>query len=135
MPRLKSPKAKGDAYERELAHYLADALGISVISRAPLSGGGRNVTGGGSADLVGLPGVWVEAKRTERFSPYAALEQADRGRLASNCPDFPLIVSRRNRMRTGESLAVLRLDDLIPLLRAWLRQEGFIKDDDLPAAA
>ena len=50
---LKSPKNKGDAYERELAEYFNNnvpALNKSA-SRRLLSGGGRNE---GLADLVGV---------------------------------------------------------------------------------
>lgn len=54
-------KAKGDKYEREVAAYLDQALfgGAGRILRAPLSGGGRSVLGGGSADLTGCPDTYL----------------------------------------------------------------------------
>jgi hypothetical protein len=122
VPRLKSPKSKGDSYERALADYLNQTLfdGCERVRRAPLSGGGRTFSGGGSADLIGLPGVWVEAKRTERFRPYEALEQAERGRTGTGSPDVPVVVTRRNRMPVEDSLVVMRLSNFVELLRTRL---------------
>ena len=120
-------KNKGDAYERELAHYMNDRLfgGREQIYRAPLSGGGRQfVSGGGSADLIGTPEVWVEAKRTEKFQPYAAMEQAETGIRGKRTKDKPVVISRRSRVATGDSLVVMRLDDWLDLYAALLSQVG-----------
>lgn len=127
MARLKSPKQKGDTYEREVAAYLSKNLGL-MVSRAPLSGGGRSFMGAGSADLTGIPDFWVEAKRTERFRPYEALEQAERGVEAAKSIDTPIVVSRRNRMDVGQSLVVMRLEDFWPLLKAYLHYLGYVDD-------
>ena len=76
---LKSPKNKGDSYERELAQYFNDnvpALNRSA-SRRLLSGGGRNE---GLADLVGVRigrnEFHVEAKRVEKLNFWSAMKQA-----------------------------------------------------------
>lgn len=124
----KGAKAKGDAYEREIAHYMNDRLfgGREQVYRAPLSGGGRQfVSGGGSADLIGTPEVWVEAKRTEKFQPYAAMEQAETGIRGKRAPEKPVVISRRSRVATGDSLVVMRLDDWLDLYAALLSQVGF----------
>lgn len=121
-------KAKGDNYEREIASYINDRLfeGREQVYRAPLSGGGRQfVSGGGSADLVGTPEIWVEAKRTERFQPYAAMEQAETGIRGKRAPEKPVVISRRSRIPTGDSLVVMRLDDWLDLYAALLSQSGF----------
>lgn len=126
MARLKSPKAKGDAYERELATVLDHALfdGASRVYRAPLSGGGRTFSGGGSADLIGLPEVWAEAKRTEKFAPYPAIEQAERGRDGHQSREMPVVFNRKNGMKTLDSLVVMRLSDWLVLYRAYLELTG-----------
>jgi hypothetical protein len=130
-------KAKGDAYERDIARLLDAALFASrgQVHRAPLSGGGRNIGGGGRPDLIGTPAIWIEAKRTERFSPYDAIAQAERGLTASRAPDMPVVITRRNRMPDPSSLVVMRLHDWLALYAAYLRSLGHdlssIPDDAL----
>lgn len=126
MPGGKAPKRRGDQYELELAHYLNTHVfdGEVVVNRAPLSGGGKSFFDGGEADLNGTPHIWVEAKRTERFSPYAALEQAERGLAGRSRQLMPVAISRRNRIKTGDSLVVMRLDDWLHFYRAILAQHA-----------
>ena len=121
-------KGKGDNYERELALYFNEKLfgGLPVVYRAPLSGGGRNLNGGGQADLTGTPDVWIEAKRTEKFRVHEALSQAERGIKNSSSPDIPVVINRRNQMKTGESVVVMRLDDWLDMYRK------VINGDDTP---
>jgi Holliday junction resolvase len=134
MGRLspRGSKAKGDKYERELAEYFNEALygGEPKIFRAPLSGGGRSTFGGGSADLTGTPFVWVEAKRTEKFAPYAAMEQAERGIAGKKSRDVPVVVSRRNQMTTSDSLVVMRMKDWIDMYHSYLDMKGELSKDD-----
>lgn len=124
----RGPKRRGDGYERELAAYINQKLfeGKNVVTRAPLSGGGRGFqfSAGGGADLTGLPDVWVEAKRTEAFSPYQAMKQAEAGIASKRAREFPMVITRRNRLTTGESLAVVRLDVMLDLLAAYYKQTG-----------
>ena len=112
-------KRKGDGYERELAKYLdARLFGSSgQISRMPLSGGGSHLGGGGRADLLGTPTMWVEAKRTEKFSPYAAMAQSENGIAASKTDgEMPVVISRKNNMPTGDSLVVMKLSDWVNII-------------------
>lgn len=117
-------KAKGDGYERELAAYLNDQLfaGREQVFRTPLSGGGMHVSRG-AADLTGTPDLHVEAKRVERLNIRTALAQAERN--AAGTPDTPIVVNRRNREKTGESLVTLRLDEFLKLYAAYLTVAGY----------
>jgi Holliday junction resolvase len=129
-------KAKGDRYERELAQHFNEKLfnGEDKIFRAPLSGGGRNIGGGGQADLTGTPKVWVEAKRTERFQPYQAMEQAEKGIQASRCPDFPVVINRKSQVKTEDSLVCMRLSDWLSMYGVYLKSIGVrIEDDTYPS--
>jgi len=114
-------KAKGSQFERELAAYLNEKVGINA-RRALLSGGGRNE---GGSDLDGTPLIHVEAKRTETFAPYAAMEQAEAAisRLKSE-PPVPVVIQRRNNMKTGDAMVVMRLDHWLEMYRSHLLNRG-----------
>lgn len=124
---MSKQKRKGDGYERELAKWLDWLLfdGKGQVQRMPLSGGGSHAGGGGRADLTGTPSVWVEAKRTERFQPYAAMEQAETGIKNAMTEDMPAVITRRNRMATEDSLVVMRLKDWSLLYSSWLKECGY----------
>lgn len=129
---MSKQKTKGDGFERELAAYFSDRLGISV-TRTPLSGGGvTSKFGAQMADLTGTPDLWVEAKRTETFRPRAAMEQALKGLAGRKCPDMPVVINRQNRQKTGEGLVVLQLDDFLRLYAGYLANEGVIDSRPLP---
>lgn len=122
---MRGLKAKGDRYERELAAYITQHTGIHC-ERAPLSGGGVIGQLSGGADLLGTPGLHVEAKRVERLNFLEAMRQAEAAIEAGNAPEAPVIVNRRNNMATGESIVALRLDAFLTLYVGWLRDEGYL---------
>lgn len=124
---MSKQKRKGDGYERELAKWLDRRLfgGEGKITRAPLSGGGSYITGGGRADLIGTPDLWIEAKRTEKFQPYAAMQQAETGIHKSDTPEMPVVIQRRNQMKTQDSLVVMRLNDFAFIYEGYLMQYGW----------
>ena len=113
----KGAKQKGDGYERELAEYFNQMMhgGDKVVTRTPLSGGGIHT---GKGDLEGLRYLSVEAKRTERFTPGPAMEQAA---AAAGDTKIPVVITRRNRVATGDSWVMLKLDDFIPMYQEWCR--------------
>ena len=133
MSRMKN---KGDGYERELAAYINEHTGIVTASRAPLSGGGCIGILSGGADLLGVPELFIEAKRVERLNFHDAMRQAERNVEQTKSPDIPVVVNRKNRMPTGQSLCLLRLDDLLFFYRYYLKAEGYVgeevQDDDTP---
>jgi len=121
---LRKHKVKGDKYERELGKYFNDVLGIETAHRAPLSGGGfvGNMVGG--ADVIGVPDLFIEAKRVERLNFMDAVRQAEGNRDKTNSPEVPIVINRRNQMTTGQSLCVLRLDDFIKFYKVYLETTG-----------
>ena len=124
-------KSKGDAYERELAAYLNEVVfGEDRCQRAPLSGGGKSgIVIAGGADLVGTPDVFIEAKRVERLNVRDAMRQAERNIERSSTRDVPVVVTRRNREPTGDSLVVMRMKDWNKLYKQFLLYQGKIKDE------
>lgn len=123
---MSASKRKGDGYEREVAKFLDHHLfaDSNQVQRMPLSGGGSHIGGGGKADLLGTPTIWVEAKRTERFQPYEAMAQAERGIAASRSNDKPVVITRRNRIATEDSLVVMRMKDWLDLYASWISDIG-----------
>lgn len=121
---MRKHKIKGDKYERELGKYFNDVLGIETAHRAPLSGGGfvGNMVGG--ADVIGVPDLFIEAKRVERLNFMDAVRQAEGNRDKTNSPEVPIVINRRNQMTTGQSLCVLRLDDFIKFYKVYLETTG-----------
>ncbi|MGL4917578.1 MAG: hypothetical protein ACRC5D_15240 [Aeromonas allosaccharophila] len=120
-------KEKGAKFERELADWFnSNVYGRDSAYRAPLSGGGGGVnermTGG--ADLVGTPLIHVEAKRVERLNFLEAMAQAERSLARSGGPEVPVVINRRNRMTTDDSLVVMRLKHWRILYLALLQLEG-----------
>ena len=119
-----SPKRKGDGYERELARYFNEKIfkGSDHVQRMPLSGGGSIKSSGGS-DLKNTPFIYVEAKRTEKFKIHESMRQVELNIEISKSNGMPLVVTRRNRETTGNSLCVLRLDDFLKLYELLLKSK------------
>ena len=101
---MTNSRDKGARGERELARWLTE--------RGHPARRGQQFKGGADSPDVICPSLpfHIECKRTERFNAYSALEQAQ-----ADCGDKPALVCHR---RNGKPwLAVLRLDDLLTLIR------------------
>jgi len=120
-------KQKGDNYERELAAYINEHTSLESF-RAPLSGGGHVGLSGG-ADILGVPDLFIEAKRVERLNFHDAMRQAETNIKKTRSSDVPIVVNRKNRMKTGESLCLIRLDAFLIFYSAFLREGGYIKGE------
>ena len=101
----KSSQRKGASGERELAALLQE-YGYPVER-------GGSLTFGQVPDLVGLPGVHVEVKRTEKLNVLEAYQQAVRD--AERFQDgVPVLFHRRNR---SPWLVTMALGDWVNLYR------------------
>lgn len=99
-------RRKGAAGERELARILREA-GFTGARRGQQYSGTET-----SADVIGLPGIHIECKRSETFRLYDALEQARRDTGKSG--DAPAVFHRRN----GKPwVVVMELDDWLDMYR------------------
>lgn len=99
----KMSRDKGKRGERELALKLRE-YGYDTRRGVQYHGGPE------SPDVIGLPGIHIECKRTERLNLYDALAQAkhDAGR------DMPVVMHRRNDC---EWVVIQPLEDWIELYR------------------
>ena len=108
----RTQQRKGRGGELELCRILNEE-GLPVSPGMPLSFGG-------TPDLVGLPGVHIEVKRTERLNLRAAMEQAERDALAFQ-DGAPAVFHRQNRRPW---LVTMRLDDWIRLYQGGGYRDG-----------
>ena len=117
MVKGRGAKQKGDNYERELAEYINRVVfnNEKIVSRTPLSGGGQH---DGKADLEGIEFLSVEAKRTEKFSPHAAMRQAEAASVSGI--NIPVVFTRKNNVKTGDSWVLIKLRHFLPMYEAWL---------------
>ena len=116
-------KRKGDGYERELAAWLnTNVYKEQRCERTPLSGGGKHGMGYGDADLLGTPEIFVEAKRVEKLAWREALAQSERNAHGKKTDQIPIVITRRNREATEDSVVFLRLSTFSKMYAAFLRE-------------
>ena len=69
---------------------------------------------GDAADVVGLPGIHVEAKHCEKMELYKWMEQAKRDAAGSTL--FPTVFHKKNN---AEILVTMRMEDWFEIYREW----------------
>ena len=102
-------KAKGKKGELELAAKLRE-YGYDVRRSVQYNGKAED----GQPDLVGLPHIHVECKRTETLRLYDAIDQAKRDSEITG--DHPVVFHRRNNC---EWVAIMPLEDFMALYREY----------------
>lgn len=105
----KMSRDKGKRGELELVHKLRE-LGFPGVHRAQQYCGSAS-----SADVLGLPGIHPECKRTEALRLYESMTQAVRD--SEGTTDLPAVFHRRSKMPW---LVVMRIEDWVELYRAFL---------------
>ena len=99
-------RRKGATFEREIAAYLSDRLGRVVQRKL---GQARD-----SGDDIQVGPFRIECKRRAALSVYPWLDQC---LAAAGDGDIPIVVARGDGR---EALAIMRLEDLVPLLAGEL---------------
>lgn len=103
---------KGKRGEREAAAALR-AIGIHARRGVQYQGGPD------SPDVVAIPGVHIEVKRTERLNLEAAMLQANAERRPL---EIPMVMSKRNRGQWLVTVPLASLKDLWAALdAAWTK--------------
>lgn len=105
----KMSRNKGKRYERELASTFRK-YGYQDARRTSQYCGNT----GDASDVVGLPGIHVEAKHQEQFRIYEWMLQATNDSAKSK--DKPVVFFRKNK---EETLVCMKLDDWMTLYEAW----------------
>jgi hypothetical protein len=102
-------KAKGTAFERLIADHLARYW--PYADRAPLTGNKDR------GDISGTPGIVWELKNAKRLELGTWLTETETERLNAQADLGILVVKRRGHGKPGDQYAVLKLDQLIDLLK------------------
>lgn len=105
----KTSRNKGKAGERAVASFLRE-YGYDTKRGAQYHGGPD------SPDVVGLPGIHIEVKRTEAFRLWDALAQA-KGDCGEN---IPVVWHRKN---SCPWVVIMDARDWMKLYQAWEMEE------------
>lgn len=104
-------KDKGAHFERVLASKFRE-YGYSDARRTAQYCGNT----GEAADVVGVPGIHVEAKHQEKMHLYDWIAQAKHDAHAAEGKKLPAVFHKRNH---SEILVTMTFDDWIELYREW----------------
>ena len=105
-------KQKGARFERQLASRFRE-YGYDARRTAQYCGKTED-----SADVIGLPGIHIEAKHQERMCLYDWMAQAKRD--SDGTGRLPAVFHKKNN---AEILVTMELDDFMQLYREW--EAGF----------
>lgn len=104
-------KQKGARFERQLAGLFRD-YGYTEARRTAQYCGNT----GDASDVVGLPGIHVEAKHQERMQLYDWMDQAKRDAKAGGAGMLPAVFSKKNN---HSILVTMELDDWMKIYREF----------------
>lgn len=107
-------KQKGARFERLLASKFRE-YGYEARRTAQYCG-----NTGDASDVVGLPGLHIEAKHQERMCLYEWMAQAKRDAEANGKGNLPAVFHKKNN---ADILVTMTLDDFMNLYREW--EAGF----------
>lgn len=109
-------RQKGAKFERKLASKLKE---YGYDYRRGQQYCGAN----GDADVVGLPGIHIEAKAVERLNMYDAVNQAKRDARKN---ELPVVIHKKNYC---EMLVTMPLDVFMTIYREWEAGNGELHKD------
>ena len=115
MAKKINSKAKGKRFELKLASIFRDH-GYDDARRTAQYCGNT----GDASDVIGLPGIHIEAKHAEQMRLYDWISQAKRDAEASGTGNLPAVFHKKNN---AEILVTMTLDDWFNLYREW--EAGF----------
>lgn len=113
-------KQKGARFERELAARFRD-YGYTESRRTAQYCGNT----GDASDVIGLPGLHIEAKHQEKMHLYDWFEQAKRDAKAGGQNALPAVFHKKNY---AEILVTMGFDDFMQIYREWEAGESLKKE-------
>ena len=119
MAKIKYSKQKGARFERLLASKFREH-GYDARRTAQYCG-----NTGDASDVVGLPGIHIEAKHQERMALYDWMAQAKRDAEAGGGNALPAVFHKKNN---AEILVTMTFDDWINLYKEWEAGQALAKN-------
>ncbi len=104
-------KQKGARFERLLASKFRE-YGYNNSRRTAQYCGNT----GDASDVVGLPGLHIEAKHQEKMYLYDWMDQAKRDAKANGKGDLPTVFHKKNN---ADILVTMRLDDFMTIYNEY----------------
>lgn len=104
-------RQKGARFERTLAAKLRE-YGYECRRGQQYSGAN------GDADVIGLPGLHIEAKAVERLNLYDAMAQSKHD---ARQQEIPVVMHKKNNCKI---LVTLELGDFMTIYREWEASNG-----------
>lgn len=102
----RSPKNKGDAYERAVVRYLQER-GIHVT---------RAKRGNPTGDVLGIDGLTIECKNQRSYDIAGWIKQMQASKELSESRLGVVIAKRRGTTDVSQHYAILTVEDLVTLL-------------------
>lgn len=102
-------KQKGARFERKLASRFRD-YGYNNARRTAQYCGNT----GEASDVIGLPGLHIEAKHQEKMQLYNWIAQAKRD--ATGKDEIPVVFHKKNN---AEILVTMEFDDFMQIYKEW----------------
>lgn len=110
-------KAKGARFERSLASKFKE-YGYEARRTAQYCG-----NTGDASDVIGLPGVHIEAKHQERMQLYDWMDQAKRDSEKSG--NIPAVFHKKNN---AEILVTVKFDDFMKIYKEFYESDQCPKE-------
>ena len=101
---------KGARFERQLASCFRE-YGYDARRTAQYCG-----NTGDASDVIGLPGIHVEAKHQEQMRLYEWMAQAKRDAAAGGGNALPTVFHKKNKAKV---LVTMEIEDWFKLYREW----------------
>jgi len=114
-------KQKGARFERSLARIFRE-YGYADARRTAQYCGNT----GDASDVVGLPGLHIEAKHQETMRLYEWMSQAVRDAEAGGENRLPAVFHKKNN---ADILVTMRLEDFMSLYREWEAGQSLIEKE------
>lgn len=103
-------RQKGARFERTLASLLRE-YGYDARRTAQYCG-----KTGDASDVIGLPGIHIEAKHAEQMRLYDWLAQARRDAAANGGASLPAVFHKKNN---ADVIVSMTLEDWMTIYREW----------------